>query len=160
MINQLVGSDCEAYEQQLWLPPWKLKHTDVRANVTVEGISGSPRLAKNWRPTAVIGVDSQALYELKSKDPLAVEAAAYRTEEAWHVGVQAVAGARIFQPLGIIGFYGFDVRQGRGDADFTAGVYSFERRLFTSVLPGELKLIESNVPDEELPRRYPGTKLM
>jgi hypothetical protein len=158
-IGQLVGSECEAYEQQLWLPPWKIKHVDVTAVVITPSVYNSPRLAKNWTPSSVIGINEEALEALKAANPQAVEAAAYRSERAWHVGIQAVAGARIFESLDE-SHKAFAARQGGGYAEFTAGVYSEKRKLFTSVRPGFLELVETYLPDTELPQKYPGIKLI
>ncbi|HXR49854.1 MAG TPA: hypothetical protein VN778_02405, partial [Verrucomicrobiae bacterium] len=117
-IAQLVGSDCEAYEQLLWLPPRKIKLVDVTTVVMTPSVPNSPRLAKNWTPTSVISVDGEAIEALEVEDPQAVEAAAYRSEKAWHVGIQAVVGARIFEPLDG-SRKAFSVRQGGGYAEFT-----------------------------------------
>lgn len=157
LVRKCTGSNSEAYEQLLWLPPWKMCAANIKTVVPVLGDPRARKAASGWERIAVIAAKEAALDVLK-RDPHSQEAVAYRSQKAWHVGVSAVQGATVFEPISK-GRLAIGMRQGPGDAEFALGTYSYKSGNFTSVGVGALELVEASVPQRHMPHQYPGVKI-
>ncbi len=156
VISKFTGSDYPAYEQLLWLPPWKIKSVDVRQCVRVPGDPNAKESARDWDRATVLAASILSMEALESTDESIREAVAYRSSKAWHVGVSAVGGT-ILSPdeksrLSIA------MREGSGGVSLTLGGYSYDKREFQSIGRG-LELVAVHVPLDRLPTEHPGIKL-
>lgn len=157
LVRQFTGSESEHYEQLLWLPPWKIYETNIKTVVPVLGDPRAEKSATGWERIAVIAAKKVSLDGLKL-DPYAQEAIAYRSQKAWHIGVSAVRGAAILEPISR-GRLAIGMRQGPGDVEFALGTYSYKSGNFTSVETGALELVEASVPQRHMPHEHPGVKI-
>lgn len=159
LVSRLTGSSCPACEQLLWLPPWLIKDVNITDSVNVLASPDSKKTAKNWEHAAVLAATKESMDWIRAENPHSLEAVAYRSSVAWHIGVSATQERCLLAPISPYS-EAIAVRQGSGSAKFTLGMYSpHEKRLVT---PGisDIQIQEMGLPVDELPRMYPGVKLV
>lgn len=157
-INKVVGSDCESYQQMLWLPPWKVGQVNIEGAVAVQGASKAKGPAKNWTDTTVVGLNKDDLFELEDKDPEALDAISYHSSRAWHIGVLSVRELTLFRYLDKDRL-AYALRQGRGDMLVAPGKYNWKTKRFSGLPAGTFEVVDTNLRDKELPVKYPGVLL-
>lgn len=159
VVSAVSGSRSPAYEQLIWLPPWKINYANVAHTVRVSGNRSAGRMARNWGQATVLAAPRLELRRLQNLYPESSEAVAYRSAKAWHVGVSAVKNSVLSAVEDDL--MAVAVRIGTGDAEFSVGRYDPHRKHYISVERG---LIELNgglpVPVESLPSMHPGVKLV
>lgn len=152
LIEKFTGSDSPAYEQLLWLPPKLRKDPQEGHPLVVGGDNEARRTASGWKNVAVLAVRRQMLADAEHPDR--VEAIAYRSARALHVGVH-VTGAEF---IGAIDdeWAGIATRIGNGEAAFQIGVYNHLSRHFMGYDKNAVRIQEASIPEEALPDLYPG----
>lgn len=157
LVRQFVGSESEAFEQLLWLPPQRVRQISIDSPLRIPSDPAARGYANKWLKTAVVGIrTNDAMLRYSGPDINVFEAVAYETPNRLHVGISATKAA-IF---GDINEHqkGFAVRLSSEDACYHAGIYLAEARAFCGISLPALELIEAAVPEEELPTLYPGIK--